>query len=250
MTSYQQPLNPQHYTREHLQAIVPSWIQQVDVMECIDSTNSALKQAAPSHPHLLVAFHQNQGRGTQDRQFYCAPYQGLYVSFSYTQKCNFPLSLTMAAAITRALKNFHFDPTIKWVNDILIHDKKIGGILCETYAYGTIIGFGLNVSVENFPDHLKESAGSLHQFSEVLPTHLELIEEILKQFSILVQHPRLTQTWINQSLRFYQQSVKIIHFDNIIEGINQGINEQGQLMIQTKTGCQLFHSTVNTMTLL
>lgn len=250
MTSFHQPYNPQHYTREQLQAIVPSWIHHVDVVDSIDSTNSALKALAPPHPHLLVAFHQTQGRGTQDREFYCAPYQGLYVSFAYTTSCDFPLSLTMAAAITRALKNFNVNPTIKWVNDILIDDKKIGGILCETYAHGTIIGFGINVSVESFPETLKDSAGSLHHFSDVVPTHLELIEAILNQFTILVQHPRLTQTWINQSLRYYQQSVKIMHLDTTYEGNNQGINEHGQLMIQTKTDVQLFHTTLKAMTLL
>ena len=75
MTSSHQRLNQQHYTPEQLKAVLPSWISDVNVVEHIESTNTALKQMCPRNTTCLVAFHQTQGRGTLDRSFYCAPYQ-------------------------------------------------------------------------------------------------------------------------------------------------------------------------------
>jgi len=250
MTSLKKTYNPQPYTHEQLQAVLPTWITHVDVVDCIQSTNTALKESNPPHPVCLVAFHQTQGRGTFDRQFYCAPYQGLYVSFTLTKTPSFPVSLIIAAAITRALKSFGFNPHIKWVNDILISGKKVGGILCESYSHGTIIGFGLNVSVSEFPDELKESAGSLHQFSESLPSHLELIQAIFEHFTILMHHPQLTQTWVNHHLLYISKEVRIKQYDKITEGMCYGVNEEGHLLIKQKQHFTTFNTTLESMTLI
>lgn len=250
MTSFKTTSNPQPYTREQLQAVLPAWIRHVSVVESTQSTNTDLKALNPMHSKCLVAFHQTQGRGTFDRQFYCAPYQGLYVSFSLTQATSFPVSLIIAAAITRALKSFGFHPSIKWVNDILVSGKKVGGILCEAYPHGTIIGFGLNVSVSEFPDELKESAGSLHHFSESLPTHLELIQAIFEHFTILMNHPKLTQSWVNEHLLYMNQEVQVHHQNQVSEGLCLGVNEDGHLQIKQKNTIKTYNTTLESMTLI
>ena len=58
---------------------------------------------------------------------------------------------------------------MKWPNDLLLHDRKVAGILVETLPEAVIIGVGVNCTVpaEAFPEEIRERAGSLHAFGEV-----------------------------------------------------------------------------------
>jgi BirA family biotin operon repressor/biotin-[acetyl-CoA-carboxylase] ligase len=61
-----------------------------------------------------------------------------------------------------------FTPTLKWPNDVLVGDRKLGGVLCESSGFGTttavmVVGIGVNVneSRDSFPDELRAVATSL-----------------------------------------------------------------------------------------
>lgn len=250
MTLSNTALHLHSYTRDQVRAILPAWIHDVEVVESIASTNTTLKLRNPPHSSCLIAFHQTQGRGTQARQFYCEPYQGLYVSFTLTDLPSFPPSLTIAAAIIRALHDLGYNTSLKWVNDIMIEGKKVGGILCETYPHGMVIGFGLNVSVQHFPLELANTAGSLHQFKDHIESHLVLIKTIFDHFSIFIKHPKLTHMWINAHLCYRHQTVHITYNNRIIEGVSCGINEDGHLEILHNYTTITLNTTVESMTLL
>ena len=151
---------------------------QVHWFSAIDSTNTQAKtmaqQGAP-HGTVLVAGHQTGGRGRMGRSFSSPAGQGLYLSVILRPGCAATelMHLTCAAGIAACdavQESCHLRPGIKWINDLVIGNRKLGGILTEMsvdpktglveYA---IIGIGINClqNPEDFPPELQSMAISL-----------------------------------------------------------------------------------------
>ena len=77
-------------------------------------------------------------------------------------------------AIAQAIEGHtEIDITLKWPNDILIDERKVGGILCESFKRSStetcvVIGFGINVNLSEsaFPKNLEQTATSLQTHSK------------------------------------------------------------------------------------
>jgi len=159
----------------------------VAAYETIDSTNRVAKEmsAANPLPLLVVADGQTAGRGRLGRSFYSPTSTGIYMSlavggFDSPQSSLF-LTTAAAVAVTDAIISLTGkNAGIKWVNDIYLDGKKIGGILAEAKDLSNqtaiILGIGINMTTSGFPDEISESAGSLK--SDV--PHEEMIAEICK----------------------------------------------------------------------
>lgn len=144
--------------------------------DTIDSTNNEAKRNAQNlslSPMLFVANHQNNGRGRLGRSFYSPGDTGLYMSLLLKASPDFSdnVCITTATAVfvTDAIKELcGIDAKIKWVNDIYIGSKKICGILCEAVTDPItsqisciVIGIGINITTDSFPNELKDIAASL-----------------------------------------------------------------------------------------
>lgn len=146
---------------------------EVKVFSQIDSTNSEAKRALSnglSANAIFAAEEQTAGRGRRGKSFYSPKQGGIY--FSCVLYPNVGLSdsaaLTCATAVAvcevlESTTKKH--PQIKWVNDIFIDGKKACGILTEAvsdFESGTvqavIIGIGINLTTEDFPEELAEIA--------------------------------------------------------------------------------------------
>ena len=126
----------------------------------IDSTNTyALEQGRVGE--VYVADRQTLGRGRLGRTWHSAPGLGLWFTVALDGLLD---GLTFAAALSvrDALKE-RCAPAVKWPNDILIHGKKVCGILTEHREGRTAIGIGINVHhrMSDFPEELQDKAGSL-----------------------------------------------------------------------------------------
>ena len=87
-------------------------------------------------------------------------------------------------AVHDTLREFGLDPDIKWVNDVLIGDEKIAGILAEAAETPTglavIVGIGINVTSANFPDELAGTATSIKAETHRTVTFSELEQSLTK----------------------------------------------------------------------
>lgn len=143
----------------------------------IDSTNNQAKRLIAEGLHrtaLVVAETQTAGRGRRGRSFYSPEKTGIYMTMVIHPQMELhnAVTITTAAsvAVVRALKSLcGVFPQIKWVNDIYLNGKKMGGILTEAVTdleSGTIqsilIGIGLNVRTTRFPKEIADIAVSLH----------------------------------------------------------------------------------------
>ena len=91
---------------------------------------------------VIVADVQESGRGRHGH-VWLSPRGGLYASI--VLRSDPLLSLRIGVAVTRALQHLGIDPRLKWPNDILVHEKKIAGILIESSGETAIVGIGVNI---------------------------------------------------------------------------------------------------------
>ena len=190
---------------------------------------------------LYLSTCQTAGRGRFQRPYYSPSQGGIYMSLHIQPNLpyeNLPsYTLLVAAAVYKAIKNLTMiEVDIKWVNDIYFKNKKMAGILTEAMTSvetglvtDVIIGLGINFAIEDFPDDLKEKAGSL--FMPPAPiTRNELISEIWRCFY---------QTAPEELLYLYKEhslvlgrEVSFIQEQTEKKGIAKDISDKGQLLIQ------------------
>ena len=166
---------------------------QVQYFESVDSTNTLAKklaeQGAP-HGTVIIAGQQTGGRGRMGRSFTSAPGKGIYLSVILRPACHarelMHLTCATAVATCNAIDKISgLRPGIKWVNDLIAKDKKLGGILTElsvdpstglvNYA---IIGIGINCKAQVFPPELRDIAISLESATEK-SIHLDAVSATL-----------------------------------------------------------------------
>lgn len=147
------------------------WLgKTIQVFDELPSTNTYLKEQAgkcrdpkgrPVDGGIVLADHQNAGRGQHSRVWHSVPGQNLTFSFCYHPhqvKRLQSLTLVTALACATSIEQLTGLPVrVKWPNDLYVNGKKLGGILIESSLIGDkvdnlIIGIGLNVLQEKFVD--------------------------------------------------------------------------------------------------
>ena len=98
----------------------------------------------------VAAHRQTAGRGRLGRTWECAPSQALALSVLFPRALPAAVTLAVGVAVCRAVARVCGTKTqLKWPNDIVCNNRKIGGILCEGLVgdrCATVVGIGLNVA--------------------------------------------------------------------------------------------------------
>lgn len=153
------------------------WAEALIWFDTIGSTNDeAKKLAAQGAPHgtVIIADHQTKGRGRMGRTFQSAGGKGIYLSVILRPDCKperlMHLTCAVAVAMCDAVEAAcGVRPGVKWINDLILQNRKLGGILTEMSlkADGSVnyavVGVGINCSQteEDFPEELRTIAISL-----------------------------------------------------------------------------------------
>ena len=142
-----------------------------------ESTNAYLKQLALQGAEeytAVLAARQSGGRGRLGRSFF-SPEGGVYLSVLYRPKTAVEeissFTVLAAVAVCRGIEKYcGLSCGIKWTNDVEYQGRKLCGILCESVFRGSepnvIVGVGLNVNTKDFPEDIRDRAGSLAQFAK------------------------------------------------------------------------------------
>ena len=200
----------------------------------IDSTNNEavrrIKQGIRL-PALFIAKSQTAGKGTRGRSFYSSG-GGLYMSLALKTDDIRIQKLTILAAVATAqsvekLSGKKVD--IKWVNDIYLGGKKLCGILCERVqnetndkTLGVVIGIGVNLTVEKFPEEIKDIAVNLGNINRN-----RLAREITKRIISLLSS--------NEDFMEYYKSKSII-LGKEVSYIQNGVIHNGTALDIDTTG--------------
>lgn len=215
--------------------------------DCIESTNDYLKNNYCKLPlnHVVIANEQTKGRGKNNKSFLSPANSGVYFSFFFKSLYSFEeiskITIIAAVAIAKAIEKLaSLKVQLKWINDILIDNSKVGGILCENILSDdnknieyTIVGIGINVKKINFPRELQGIASSLENFSAVDINRALLIETIRNNFFNMLQNKDFDYLTYYRS-RSATIGKNIIVFENNISYNAHAvdINNNGELIIQ------------------
>lgn len=152
---------------------------EVRVIERCTSTNTLLLAADVGRPVLLAADEQTAGRGRRGRRWHCPAGSGVLLSLALPMRRPARelggLSIVAGLAAARALRALGAaEVSLKWPNDLLVRDAKLGGILVETRARGpgslAVVGVGVNHrSVRGLAARLRRGVAALDRLLEPLP---------------------------------------------------------------------------------
>ena len=221
-------------------------------LNAIASTNSFLKDLAQNsileNYTVVVTKNQTQGRGQQERKWVSEPFKNLTFSvFIKFNELKIHQKKYLNFAISLAIYEVLFDKkinktSIKWPNDILSANKKICGILIENTFIGdriknSVIGIGLNVNQEIFPEYLKNvTSFKLEKkvdfdLDKLLKTILTKIQKKIK----LLDNKNLDVLENNYLNVLYKKNIPTMFKDcqnGLFMGLIIGISVDGKLQIQ------------------
>lgn len=249
--------SPDVITIEELKSQIDTeWAgNQVYYYDKTDSTNIRAKQlgeeGAP-HGTLAVADQQSAGRGRRGRAWEspkgCSIYMSILLRPDIAPSKAPMLTLVMALSVVQGLKEcIDLEFQIKWPNDIVLHGKKLVGILTEMsteidYINHVVIGAGINVNMKELPKELGEKATSLRiETGEVIkrsPIIAAVMRKFEKNYSMFLELQNLEkmQDEYNSLLVNIEKEVRILSGKEEYNAYALGINENGELLVRRDDG--------------
>lgn len=235
-----------------------------DIALSLDSTNNAMMQSAEGNideRKICFAEMQTAGRGRRGRTWVSPFAQNLYFSvlwpFSQGIAAIQGLSLAVGLAVHRGLTELGVkDAGLKWPNDILADHQgakcKLGGILIEltgdvSDACQVVVGVGLNLDVR-IQDQAKidQQAVGVKQLgvkadrNKIAATVVRHLVVVLEEFSRSGFAP-LKDEW-SRADAYRGQEARLILPSSEIHGRCTGVNEKGELALETERGVQWFNA--------
>lgn len=220
-----------------------------------DSTNIRARDAGEKgggHGTLFVAERQTAGKGRRGRGWESPAGTSIYMTLLLRpdfQPGKAPqLTLLMAVAVADAIRRTAgLTCRIKWPNDIVSHGKKLCGILTEMcteigFINYVVVGVGINVNQEAFPEELSDKASSLKIAAGKSVRRAELIAAVMERFETHYETFLKTEDLsgirdrYNWLLVNRDQDVKVLEPGNEYEAHAVGINDTGELIVRTRDG--------------
>lgn len=219
----------------------------------LGSTNDLLKEMSDAPEFTcIVADEQTAGRGRRDRSWHSSPGEGLYLSILLrpsNSTAKIPLlSLMSAVAVAETLMNCGATGVdIKWPNDVLVNERKLCGILVEGVSarenrMRIIVGIGVNLNHQSFPDELNRIATSW-RIETGTPTSVdEFRDQLLSRLAHWYECWKRDETdlildrWQRLSSYGRGQQVTVTLDQELVSGETAGLNEDGALLLRTNDG--------------
>lgn len=220
----------------------------------IDSTNEEIKRKAAegaAEGLVIAADMQTAGKGRRGRAWQSPAGKNLYFSILLRPEVKpdkaSMVTLLMAVAVQKAAAAVSSTETlIKWPNDVIMHGKKITGILTEMYLKGeeidfVVIGTGVNVKAQTFPEELV-NASDIETESGREISRKELLEVIVDEFFVLYEeyvktgNLRFAKETYEKALVNKDREVLILDPAGEYRAVAEGIDEKGELLVRMADG--------------
>ena len=205
---------------------------------------------------VIMAESQYAGRGQQQNRWFSEP--GKNLTFSLLLKPSFlplrqqfELTQAISVGVTSALKHATGLPVqVKWPNDIYHDSKKLGGMLIENLVQGghiknAVIGIGLNINQESFPDTLPH-ATSLKQILQKDYDLKTLLADICNHIEACYLQLKagkagsIKEQYLDNLYRLNRESY--FKADEVtFKGVITGVTDTGLLIINTENGEKEFN---------
>ncbi|RGI68349.1 biotin--[acetyl-CoA-carboxylase] ligase [Agathobacter rectalis] len=230
------------------------WVaKEVLYFDTIDSTNTKAQELAEKgYPSgtLVVADKQESGKGRSGRSWVSPSGTGIFMTLMIKPDINpnnaSMLTLVAALAVAKAITSVTGEEAlIKWPNDIVVNSKKVCGILTEMnaqfdYINHIVVGIGINVHNESFPEEISQMASSLMIEAGGKRFHrAQIIAETMSYFEQYYDTFLKTQD-LSALVREYDEllvnrnkSVRVLDPKEPFDGKAMGITPKGELIVDT-----------------
>lgn len=230
------------------------WVaKEVLYFDTIDSTNTKAQELAEKgYPSgtLVVADKQESGKGRRGRSWVSPSGTGIFMTLMIKPDINpnnaSMLTLVAALAVAKAITSVTGEEAlIKWPNDIVVNSKKVCGILTEMnaqfdYINHIVVGIGINVHNESFPEEISQMASSLMIEAGGKRFHrAQIIAETMSYFEQYYDTFLKTQD-LSALVREYDEllvnrnkSVRVLDPKEPFDGKAMGITSKGELIVDT-----------------
>ena len=230
------------------------WVaKEVLYFDTIDSTNTKAQELAEKgYPSgtLVVADKQESGKGRRGRSWVSPSGTGIFMTLMIKPDINpnnaSMLTLVAALAVAKAITSVTGEKAlIKWPNDIVVNGKKVCGILTEMnaqfdYINNIVVGVGINVHNESFPEEISQMASSLMIEAGGKRFHrAQIIAETMSYFEQYYDTFLKTQD-LSALVREYDEllvnrnkSVRVLDPKEPFDGKAMGITPKGELIVDT-----------------
>ncbi len=230
------------------------WVaKEVLYFDTIDSTNTKAQELAEKgYPSgtLVVADKQESGKGRRGRSWVSPSGTGIFMTLMIKPDINpnnaSMLTLVAALAVAKAITSVTGEEAmIKWPNDIVVNGKKVCGILTEMnaqfdYINNIVVGIGINVHNESFPEEISQMASSLMIEAGGKRFHrAQIIAETMSYFEQYYDTFLKTQD-LSALVREYDEllvnrnkSVRVLDPKEPFDGKAMGITPKGELIVDT-----------------
>lgn len=230
------------------------WVaKEVLYFDTIDSTNTKAQELAEKgYPSgtLVVADKQESGKGRRGRSWVSPSGTGIFMTLMIKPDINpnnaSMLTLVAALAVAKAITSVTGEEAmIKWPNDIVVNGKKVCGILTEMnaqfdYINHIVVGIGINVHNESFPEEISQMASSLmieaggkrfHRAQIIAETMLyfeQYYDTFLKTQDLSALVREYDELLVNRN-----KSVRVLDPKEPFDGKAMGITPKGELIVDT-----------------
>lgn len=230
------------------------WVaKEVLYFDTIDSTNTKAQELAEKGYQsgtLVVADKQESGKGRRGRSWVSPSGTGIFMTLMIKPDINpnnaSMLTLVAALAVAKAITSVTGEEAlIKWPNDIVVNGKKVCGILTEMnaqfdYINHIVVGIGINVHNESFPEEISQMASSLTIEAGGKRFHrAQIIAETMAYFEQYYDTFLKTQD-LSALVREYDKllvnrnkSVRVLDPKEPFDGKAMGITPKGELIVDT-----------------
>lgn len=230
------------------------WVaKEVLYFDTIDSTNIKAQELAEKGYQsgtLVVADKQESGKGRRGRSWVSPSGTGIFMTLMIKPDINpnnaSMLTLVAALAVAKAITSVTGEEAlIKWPNDIVVNGKKVCGILTEMnaqfdYINHIVVGIGINVHNESFPEEISQMASSLMIEAGGKRFHrAQIIAETMSYFEQYYDTFLETQD-LSALVREYDEllvnrnkSVRVLDPKEPFDGKAMGITPKGELIVDT-----------------
>lgn len=228
----------------------------IDVRDQVSSTNTVLKELAEKGGRegmVVIAEHQDRGKGRLGRSFFSPKGLGLYMSIllrpDFSAEESLAITTAASVAVAEAIDRLTGEYSrIKWVNDVYLHGRKVCGILTEAaldFESGklnyAVLGIGVNIQAPpgGFPEGIREVAGAIFPTPAPAGARARLAAEILNRFfEIYRTLPDRTDYMAEYRARSLLNGMEVTLRQGNAQwdGLVLGIDEQARLIVRLPDG--------------
>ncbi len=226
------------------------------VPECYSTNDLALQLLQTPNwidGTVIITHNQTAGRGQRGNSWFTEP--GKNLTFSMLLKPALPVrdQFLLTLFVSLGIRDYLTARTqekvqIKWPNDIVSNDKKLGGILIENQLSGmsvssSVVGIGLNINQSRFPVQTASSLAIVAGKTFDLGEELELLLQHLEKRYLQMRdnkHQLMKSDYLTSLYRINERHQYLSPDDQLFEGIIVGVDDFGKLRVDLGNEVRIF----------